>query len=75
MAVICTVSGQVSAQYYELKADWMNLVLQGRVSDDVKTVMNMVGRGDVLHLTPLNFVGLGEEGCAEDGPELSLLRR
>ena len=44
-AEICTVSVQVSAQYYELKADWMNLVLQGRVSDDVKTVMNMVGRG------------------------------
>ena len=36
-----------SALYYELKSDWMNLVLQGRVSDDVKTVMNMV-RKDVL---------------------------
>ena len=36
-----------TALYYELKADWMNLVLQGRVSDDVKTVMNMV-RKDVL---------------------------
>ena len=43
--MIYTVSVQVSAQYYELKADWMNLVLQGRVSDDVKTVMNMVERG------------------------------
>ena len=36
-----------SSLYYELKTDWMNLVLQGRVSDDVKTVMNMV-RKDVL---------------------------
>ena len=36
-----------SALYYDLKTDWMNLVLQGRVSDDVKTVMNMV-RKDVL---------------------------
>ena len=36
-----------STLYYELKSDWMNLVLQGRVSDDVKTVMNMV-RKDVL---------------------------
>jgi len=38
---------EMSALYNELKADWMNLVLQGRVSDDVKTVMNMV-RKDVL---------------------------
>ena len=36
-----------SSLYYDLKTDWMNLVLQGRVSDDVKTVMNMV-RKDVL---------------------------
>ena len=36
-----------SALYYSLKSDWMTLVLQGRVSDDVKTVMNMV-RKDVL---------------------------
>ena len=36
-----------SALYYTLKSDWMTLVLQGRVSDDVKTVMNMV-RKDVL---------------------------
>ena len=36
-----------SRTYAELKADWMGLVLQGRISDDVKTVMNMV-RKDVL---------------------------
>ena len=36
-----------SRSYTDLKADWMGLVLQGRISDDVKTVMNMV-RKDVL---------------------------
>lgn len=33
--------------YQDLKHDWMSLVVQGRISDDVKTVMNMV-RKDVL---------------------------
>lgn len=36
-----------SRTYTEMKSDWMSLVLQGRISDDVKTVMNMV-RKDVL---------------------------
>jgi len=36
-----------SKTYTEMKSDWMSLVLQGRISDDVKTVMNMV-RKDVL---------------------------
>ena len=36
-----------SKLYQELKSDWMSLVLQGWISDDVKTVMNMV-RKDVL---------------------------
>ena len=36
-----------SRTYNEMKSDWMSLVLQGRISDDVKTVMNMV-RKDVL---------------------------
>lgn len=36
-----------SLTYQQLKGDWMALVLQGRISDDVKTVMNMV-RKDVL---------------------------
>jgi len=36
-----------SQMYKELKKDWMDLVLQGRITDDVKTIMNMV-RKDVL---------------------------
>jgi len=36
-----------SATYLQLKSDWMDLVLQGRITDDVKTVINMV-RKDVL---------------------------
>ena len=37
----------MSATYALLKSDWMDLVLQGRITDDVKTVINMV-RKDVL---------------------------
>jgi len=39
--------GEKSELYRELKRNWMDLVLQGRITDDVKTVMNMV-RKDVL---------------------------
>ena len=38
---------ELSQLYCELKSDWMELVLQGRITDDVKTVINMV-RKDVL---------------------------
>ncbi|XP_023339520.1 TBC1 domain family member 25 isoform X3 [Eurytemora carolleeae] len=38
---------ELSAGYSQLKSDWMDLVLQGRITDDVKTVINMV-RKDVL---------------------------
>jgi len=38
---------ELSSTYASLKADWMDLVLQGRTTDDVKTVINMV-RKDVL---------------------------
>ena len=37
----------LSSTYSQLKSDWMDLVLQGRITDDVKTVINMV-RKDVL---------------------------
>jgi len=39
--------GEKSELYRELKKNWMDLVLQGRITDDLKTVMNMV-RKDVL---------------------------
>lgn len=50
---------EMSQLYTELKSDWMNLVLQGRVSDDVKTVMNMV-RKDVLRTDRGNPFFAGE---------------
>eukprot|EP00092_Neocalanus_flemingeri_P026347 GFUD01028562.1.p1 GENE.GFUD01028562.1~~GFUD01028562.1.p1 ORF type:complete len:758 (+),score=208.87 GFUD01028562.1:1221-3494(+) len=50
---------EMSQLYFELKSDWMNLVLQGRVSDDVKTVMNMV-RKDVLRTDRANPFFAGE---------------
>ena len=49
----------LSQLYNELKTDWMNCVLQGRVSDDVKTVMNMV-RKDVLRTDRGNSFFAGE---------------
>jgi len=49
----------LSKLYNELKTDWMNCVLQGRVSDDVKTVMNMV-RKDVLRTDRGNSFFAGE---------------
>ena len=50
---------EISHLYNELKSEWMNLVLQGRVSDDVKTVMNMV-RKDVLRTDRGNPFFAGE---------------
>jgi hypothetical protein len=50
---------ELSQLYNELRTDWMNCVLQGRVSDDVKTVMNMV-RKDVLRTDRGNTFFAGE---------------
>merc|ERR1719193_2351199 len=49
----------LSASYGEMKSDWMSLVLQGRISDDVKSVINMV-RKDVLRTDRLHPYYAGE---------------